>query len=134
MPSVGLVFVLLLIVLTIYVLDRSTNAVLQLRRLSRDSFDDAASRKVLERLRQSLESVRQTIQFSFYAFGCCFFLMLCMSVNQAATRSNPRSWTFLTEFGIDFSFATDVFLVFLFLHTVPWVVWIFLHKAMNRAS
>ena len=135
LPLFALVFILFLILVTIYVFDRSISVILQLRMLGRMSSSDLALMKIrAESLRHRLASVRQVLQFAFYAFGCCLFLLLCMSVDRAGMRSNPSSWTFLREFAIDFSFAADVLLVFLFLHTVQWIVSISLYKIIRRTS
>lgn len=131
LPAVGLIFLLLLILVSIYVLDRSVVTTLKLRKLSRGS-SHAKPQIDLERLCDSIANVRQALRFAFYTFGCCLFLMLCRSLDSVATSSKLNYGTILWNFGVDFTFAVDVCLIFLFLHIVQWVVSVRLNQVIRR--
>ena len=137
LPTLGLLFILFLILVTIYVLDRSVGALRKLRALSRAVSYEASSSKVVKELivlGDSLAAVRQVLLFASYVFGCVLFLLLAISLNSVATSGRLTSGVIVQNFWMDFALAADVFLVFTFLHAFQWIISTCIDRAIRRAS
>ena len=122
LPVLGRIFLLLLLLVSIYSLYSTCIILVRLRSLSKQrTFEDKNSlRRSLALLKQRAANLRQLILASFHLFGLTFFSQITTAF--VTPLSGPFAWVNIAQhLEVHFNFAADAFLVFLILHMSQWV-------------
>ena len=131
LPTLQLLFCLILTMVSAYGLFSATLIVVRLRSLAnRSKVEDLSSlQRSLATLHARSANLHQLVIATFYLFGFIFFLTLPFAFMTLGASKVP-GWMFIFE-NLDyyFAFAANVFFVFLVLHSVQWFV-----SARVRAS
>ena len=123
LPFLHRLFFLILSVVSIYSLFSATVIMVRLRSIlnQRQIEDDSSLQRSMAALQTWSANVRQLIGATFYLFGFVFFLGLPLAL-RTLDSSRPVGILILENFFIYFAFATNVFFIFLILHSVQWFV------------
>ena len=119
LPTLQLLFCLILTVVSAYGLFSATLIVVRLRSLAnRSKVEDLSSiQRPLATLHARSANLHQLVIATFYLFGFIFFLTLPFAMTLGASK--VPGWMFIFEnLGYYFAFAANVFFVFLVLHSV----------------
>jgi RNase adaptor protein for sRNA GlmZ degradation len=92
-----------------------------MRRLHPDE-DRPSIQESLGALRRLLANVRQTIDATFYLFGCVLFVSLANIGNFADNSRALVGYVIFQNFLFQCAFAANAFFVFLVLHLIHWSV------------
>jgi hypothetical protein len=109
-------FCLVLLLVGIYTLFSSATIAVRVRLLSNRPQTGSA----VATLRAWSVNLHQLLDATFYLFGLVFFFTLPSAFNSFVNSHIPAGNIALRNFGVDFIFAANVFLVLLFLHGVQW--------------
>lgn len=124
LPPLQLLFCLALFLVSIYALFSATLTMVRLRSLTnqRQADDVSSVQRSLATLHVRSANLHELIDATFYLFGFVFFLTLPFAFNLLGDSSTP-GWVLIADnLSIQFTLASDIFLVFLFLHGVKWFV------------
>jgi hypothetical protein len=114
---------------SLYCLFAAAKIILRLRsvqRLNPDQ-DHASIQLSLGALRNLMTNVRQTIDATFYLFGCVLFVSLANIGNFADNSKALLGYVIFQNFLFQCAFAANAFFVFLVLHLIQW----FLSRQLN---
>jgi hypothetical protein len=135
LPAVHRLFFLILSLVSIYTLFSAAVIVVRLRSLTnRRQVEDVSSfQRSLAALHTRSANARQLVGATFYLFGFIFFLAMPLALKTLDSRT-PVGMLILDNLFIYFAFATNVFFVFLVLHSVQWFVSGRVHASAQRLN
>jgi hypothetical protein len=124
LPILPKLFFMILTLVSIYTLFSAVVIMVRLRALAnRRQVEDAASiQRSLAALQARLVNVRQLVGSTFYLFGFVFFLALPLATIILDNSRISLDTLILRNFLMYFAFASNVFFIFLVLHSVQWIV------------
>src|SRR6266436_2524976 len=124
LPTLQLLFCVIFSLVSIYTLFSATVIMVRLRSLAnqRQVEDVSSLQRSLAALHARSANLRQLIGATFYLFGFIFFLTLPFAFITLVSSSTPGWMLIFQNLSIYFTFATNVFFVFLVLHSVYWFV------------
>jgi hypothetical protein len=117
-------FCLILSLVSAYSLLSATVILVRLRSLTnRSKVEDLSSiQRSLATLHAQSANLHQLIGAAFYLFGFIFFLTLPFAFITLGTSKVPGWTSIFQNLGFYFAFSSNVFFVFLVLHSVQWIV------------
>jgi hypothetical protein len=119
LPPLYKLYWLLLSIVSLYTLLSAASIV---RRFPSSNHPNDSPESCRFRLEARITNLRQVISAMFFAFGALFFWALPGALNTFGdSRVSPLNGIIL-QFVTDFTFAANVFFVFLLLHCVQWFV------------
>jgi hypothetical protein len=135
LPILLQLFSLILSLVSIYTLFSAAVIVVRLRSLTNQRQIESVSslQHSLTGLRARSANVRQLVSATFYLFGFIFFWILPFAVRTADSK-RPLMTLILENFFLYFAFATNVFFIFLVLHSVQWFVASRVHANAQRLN
>jgi hypothetical protein len=84
---------------------------------------NAEAMKELPLLDRRCTNMRQILTAVFYFFGCIFFLNLPDAYRVVGDGRASPMFEIFKNFVVHFSFAANIFFVFLILHKMQWFTW-----------
>jgi hypothetical protein len=124
LPILPKLFFLMLSLVSIYTLRSASVIKVRLHSLKKQrQVEDVSSlQRSVAALQARCANVRQLIGATFYIFGFIFFLALPLATRTLDNSRTPVGILVLNNFLMYFAFATNVFFVFIALHSVQWFV------------
>jgi hypothetical protein len=123
-PLLTKLFLLFFAAVSLYILISLVRVFLRLRSLkslaTKETSVDAV-RPSLVALQHRLNNLRCLLLFVFFLFAFCFFLQIPAAFVIFGDSKLPGFTIILMQLATYFEYATDVCLLFLFLHSVHWL-------------
>jgi hypothetical protein len=124
LPHLTRLFILFLCVTSVYALIVLAHILFRLRSLKWPRSAETAKdlRSPLAAMNDRLNNLRQLLVFAFYLFSLCFLLQIPAAFSVLVDSNVPTLSIIFTQLGTYIAYATDVFFVFLLLHSLQWFV------------
>lgn len=115
-------FLCAVFVYTLFSLARVLFRLRSLRQVPRSENSNAALRMSFAYLHNRLSNLRSLLLFTFYLFALCFLLQIPGAFMVLEDSGRPLLTVILMQLAVYLEYITDVFFVFLLLHSLQWLV------------
>jgi hypothetical protein len=135
LPFLLKLYFLILILICFYTLFSSFVILVRLRSLARQCQvgDVSSLERSIAVLQSRSNNASQLVGVTFYFFGFTFFLALPLAFTQGGGRFSGLTLIFY-NFSVFFTFAANVFFIFLILRSVQWIVSCRIHAFARRLT